>query len=119
MKRIQSDCLAQTVLFETREDLEKYIAGLQKKHVKYRIENESAKGNGSVLIKIKRQYNNYACLRRLFGVAQWAAEDRGLHGALPCQRRLSKSTANRGCSASFQGISKVDKSKTLVWNAFK
>ncbi len=74
MKRIQEACLAQTVHFQLKEDLshqlavkavkeevEQYKAKLDKSRVRYRIEEEKEMLDGSVVIKIKKQYQSYPC----------------------------------------------------------
>ena len=74
MKRIQSACLEQTIHFALKEDLahdeavelvkkelEGYKTALDRKRVQYRIEEERALPDGSLLLKIKKQYNSYDC----------------------------------------------------------
>ena len=72
MKRISAACLLQTVVFQPKEDLgkeaaatlvkeevAKYKSTLERGRVKYKITEESALPDGSILIKIMRQYNSY------------------------------------------------------------
>lgn len=72
MKRIQSACLNQTIHFQLKEEMEhelavsevraeyeKYCRTLDKKRVKYQIVKESPQPDGSLVIRIKKQYNNY------------------------------------------------------------
>ena len=59
MKRIKNACLLQTVKFELREELESYKSALTKKKTKYVIEDEQTQADGSIMIRLKRQYNNY------------------------------------------------------------
>ena len=75
MKRVQSACLEQTVHFQLKEDVighaaalravaeevEQYKAQMDRKHVKHKILEETTQPDGSILVKIKRQYNNYDC----------------------------------------------------------
>lgn len=61
MKRIIDACLEQTIKFEPKEDYEKYKKDLERKNTKYRILEERADGEDSVIIKIKKQYNSYDC----------------------------------------------------------
>ena len=74
MKRIQSACLEQTILFSasddltpelpaktTRQELESYKLSLTRKQVAYKIESETPQPDGSLLVKLKRQYNFYSC----------------------------------------------------------
>ena len=70
MKRIQSACICQTLHFMLKEDgghdyavsmvkeeVEKYKHSLEKNRTKYRIVEETAQPDGSVVMKIIKQYN--------------------------------------------------------------
>lgn len=72
MKRVQSACLMQTILFGLKEDLPKSMAAkqvqnevqaykmqLKRKNIPYQIVQEVLREDGSVLMKIKKQYNAY------------------------------------------------------------
>ena len=72
MKRIQSACLNQTIHFQMKEEMEhelavsevraeyeQYRKTLDKKRVKYQIVEELPQPDGSLVIRIKKQYNNY------------------------------------------------------------
>lgn len=61
MKRILTACLEQTIKFELYEEYTKYIADLEKKNTKYKVVDEVKQSDGSVIIKIKKQYNGYDC----------------------------------------------------------
>lgn len=74
MKRIQSACLEQTILFSASDDLspelaaktvrqevESYKLSLERKQVAHKIESETPQPDGSLLVKLKRQYNFYSC----------------------------------------------------------
>ncbi|MDF1493432.1 hypothetical protein [Caproiciproducens sp. CPB-2] len=74
MKRIQSACLEQTIHFQLNENLgheeavndiktevEKYKAQLKHKRIQYKIEEEKTQPDGSVTVKIKKQYNGKNC----------------------------------------------------------
>lgn len=74
MKRIKYACLEQTIHFTLKDDIphdeavamvrrevESYKNHLQHSRVKYRIVGESTESDGSILLKIKKQYNAYAC----------------------------------------------------------
>lgn len=74
MKRIKSACLEQTVHFQLKEDvphdaaiaavkgeLEQYKAQLDRNHTKYQITEEVPQADGSIIIKIKKQYNRHSC----------------------------------------------------------
>ncbi|WP_024861051.1 hypothetical protein [Ruminococcus flavefaciens] len=70
MKRIKEACICQTLHFllkeETtrdyavrlvREEIEKYKASLERTKTKYKIVEENEQADGSVIIKIIKQYN--------------------------------------------------------------
>ena len=70
MKRVKAACICQTLHFMLKEDLdyddamqavgdevEKYKASLRKKRVKHRIVSEETQPDGSVVMKIIKQYN--------------------------------------------------------------
>ena len=74
MKRIQSACLEQTILFSASDDLspelaakmvrqevESYKLSLTRKQVAYKIEAETPQPDGSVIVMLRRQYNFYSC----------------------------------------------------------
>lgn len=71
MKRIKAACIIQTLCFsshdgETTEyakkeiarEYEKYKAQLEKSGTKYKIMSEKTNEDGSIIIEIKKQYNN-------------------------------------------------------------
>jgi len=73
MKRIQAACLQQTLHFYAKEDMgpaaaaksiqdevAHYKAQLERTHTKYQIIEELLQPDGSVVLKIKKQYNNYS-----------------------------------------------------------
>lgn len=70
MKRVKAACICQTLHFMLKEDLghdlavkmvkeevEHYKAGLDRSHTKYRIVEELPQDDGSVLVKVIKQYN--------------------------------------------------------------
>ncbi|MCI5649259.1 MAG: protein pyrBI [Fusicatenibacter sp.] len=65
MRRITSACLQQTMRFDTSGDIspekeyELYRAKLDKKGTAYVIDHEEKQPDGSVVIKIRKQYNTY------------------------------------------------------------
>ena len=59
MKRIQSACVEETLCFENSYYCESYLRTLNRKHVKYRIQERTQKEDGSVVLYIKRDYNGY------------------------------------------------------------
>lgn len=70
MKRVKEACICQTLHFTLKEDIdheyavklvmdeiEKYKASLEKSRTQYKIVSEDAQPDGSVIIKIIKQYN--------------------------------------------------------------
>ena len=70
MKRVKAACICQTLHFMLKDDLghdyavklvkeevEKYKASLDKNRTQYRIVSEDTQSDGSVMIKIIKQYN--------------------------------------------------------------
>lgn len=60
MKRIQSACLEQTILFEQPDELRHYKAELDRKRIPYKVLSESVQPDGSVLLRLKKRYNQYS-----------------------------------------------------------
>lgn len=74
MKRIKAACLSQTLHFLLKEDLPHdeavrfvreevahYKAQLDQKRTRYKIVEETEQPDGSIIVKIKKQYNNNDC----------------------------------------------------------
>jgi len=74
MKRIKAACLEQTVCFMLKEDLphaeavryvqaeyEHYLAQMDRNRTQYRILEKTEQPDGSLLVKLKKQYNSYDC----------------------------------------------------------
>lgn len=72
MKRVKFACLSQTIHFQLKEDIprgaavigakeefEAYKQKLERSHTAYKIENEQIQDDGSIIVKIKKQVNNY------------------------------------------------------------
>lgn len=70
MKRIQSACICQTLHFQLKdgisstyniravqEEVKHYKDSLDRNRTKYKIEEENTLPDGSVLLKIRKQYN--------------------------------------------------------------
>ncbi len=70
MKRIKSACICQTIHFMLKDgisnaetkaqvemEVERYKNGLDKSNTKYKILSETIQEDGSVIIEIKKQYN--------------------------------------------------------------
>ena len=75
MKRVKYACLDQTIHFQLKEDLighegaakavkdelAQFKAQLERKHSKYKIIEETVQPDDSIILKIKKQYNDYDC----------------------------------------------------------
>ena len=74
LKRIIAACIEQTLHFqlkdgveeknaldELRAEIENYKRQLERKRTKYKIISEEIQPDGSVIVKIKKQYNYYDC----------------------------------------------------------
>lgn len=65
MKRITSACLEQTIRFDTyndakpREDYERFLELLERKKTKYQVVEEKEESDGTLFVKLKKQYNAY------------------------------------------------------------
>lgn len=70
MKRVKAACIAQTLHFMLKEDVEhdyalklvneevrRYKESLDKSKTQYRILSEETQADGSIVIEIKKQYN--------------------------------------------------------------
>lgn len=70
MKRVQAACICQTLHFllkediphstamvQVRQEVEQYKKGLERNHTRYKIVEEQEQPDGSILIKIIKQYN--------------------------------------------------------------
>lgn len=74
MKRIKAACMLQTIHFQLSEklehdaaveaaqqDWERYKNQMDRQHTKYRVVQEERQPDGSILVRIKKQYNQYNC----------------------------------------------------------
>lgn len=72
MKRVKAACLMQTVQFmvkdgypsyyakrEIKEEYEKYLKQLERNRTKYKVVEETENEDGTIVIKILKQYNSY------------------------------------------------------------
>ncbi len=81
MKRIRSACIAQTLVFSqkpdagytkdraarlNREELAHYKAALDRDHTRYVILSETEEDDGSIVIRVKKQYNQTADVSEYF-----------------------------------------------------
>ena len=59
MKRIQSACLEQTNLLETREEYNQYLSRLKHRKTVYQVVSETEREDGGILVRIRKQYLQY------------------------------------------------------------
>lgn len=65
MKRIISACLEQTIRFDTyndaipEEDVKRYLELLDRKNTKYQVVGQEKQEDGTIILKLKKQYNSY------------------------------------------------------------
>lgn len=72
MKRVQSACILQTLVFSQKDDsyfskekaialnkkeVEKYKASLDKNKTRFQITEESEQADGSIIVRVRKQYN--------------------------------------------------------------
>ena len=71
MKRVKAACICQTLHFMLKEDvgldyavkqaaqeLEQYKKGLERNHTQYRIVEQTEQPDGSIIVKVIKQYNS-------------------------------------------------------------
>ncbi|MGM9522567.1 MAG: hypothetical protein ACI3VB_08840 [Oscillospiraceae bacterium] len=71
LKRIKAACICQTLHFQLKEDLDhasavnlvkeevaNYKSSLIRKHTLHKIVEETVQPDGSIIVKVKKQYNN-------------------------------------------------------------
>ena len=70
MKRIKFACLEQTIHFyvqdatairTAKDEFEMYKKGLERNKTTYKILSEEPQSDGSLIVKLKKQYNSYDC----------------------------------------------------------
>ncbi len=81
MKRVKSAVILQTLVFSQKPDLgydkatayelnsreyENYKQGLDKTKTRYRIDSEATQDDGSVIVHIRKQYNDKADVEEYF-----------------------------------------------------
>lgn len=60
MKRILSACMEQTQKFESEAELKAYLKKLERKRTAYKVISQQSQPDGSVLVKLKKAYNDYS-----------------------------------------------------------
>ena len=81
MKRVKAACVLQTLVFLQREDagfskeyasklnreeVEKYKASLDRAKIRYQIVEEADQPDGSVIVRVRKQYNGTADVSEYF-----------------------------------------------------
>lgn len=81
MKRIKAACIQQTLVFAQKEDcdltreqqrklnhdeISSYKAAMNRRHTKYQIVEETEQSDGSVLVRVRKQYNDKADVSEYF-----------------------------------------------------
>lgn len=81
MKRIKSACITQTLLYAQKEDrsltreqqlrvnreeVAHYKIPMERSHTRYQIVEETEQADGSVLVRIRKQYNGKADVSEYF-----------------------------------------------------
>ena len=81
MKRIRSACIFQTLVFSqkpemgyekdhsnrlNREEYESYKRKLDRANTRYRIVSESTEDDGSIVVRVRKQYNDSADVSEYF-----------------------------------------------------
>ena len=74
MRRVKYACLEQTLHFSLRDALtpeetnrlvrveyDQYKADLERKRIPYKIVSETVQLDGSIIVKVKKQYNAHDC----------------------------------------------------------
>lgn len=81
MKRVKAACILQTLVFSQKEDcgmsreqqlkvnhdeLARYKATMDRVHTRYQIVDETEQNDGSVLVHVRKQYNDKADVSEYF-----------------------------------------------------
>lgn len=81
MKRVKAACILQTLVFLqkpemgyskehaleiNREEIEHYKAALERAHIRYQILNEAEQEDGSIVVHVRKQYNNKTNIEEYF-----------------------------------------------------
>ena len=81
MKRVKAACILQTLVFQQKEDcglshdgilnqnraeLARYKQGMDRTHTRYQFISEEELENGSILVHVRKQYNDKADVSEYF-----------------------------------------------------
>ena len=81
MKRVKSACILQTLVFSQKpemgyskeralkinhEEIEHYKSTLERSHTRYQITDASEREDGSIIVRVRKQYNDKADVSEYF-----------------------------------------------------
>lgn len=81
MKRVKAACIFQTLVFSQKEDcgmtreqqlaanreeVRRYRATMERQRIRYQITEETEQSDGSVLVRVRKQYNDKAEVKEYF-----------------------------------------------------
>ena len=81
MKRVKAACILQTLVFSQKEDcglsqnsileanrreIARYVSGMDHTHTRYQIVSQDEQEDGSIVLRIRKQYNDKADVREYF-----------------------------------------------------
>lgn len=81
MKRVKAACVLQTLIFAQKDDcgltreqqykvnceeVERYKAAMDRAHTRYQITEQTEQPDGSVLVRVRKQYNDRADVSEYF-----------------------------------------------------
>lgn len=81
MKRVKAACIFQTLVFSQKEDcgfsveqirslnrqeVSRYRQTLERTHTRYQIESETEEADGSITVRVRKQYNDKADVSEYF-----------------------------------------------------
>ena len=81
MKRVKAGCIFQTLVFcqkdsdflshascleANRREIQRYIAGMDRSHIRYQIVSQEEQEDGSIVVRVRKQYNDKADVSEYF-----------------------------------------------------
>lgn len=81
MKRVKAACLLQTLVFSQKDDsflskaaildanrreIERYFRGMDRTHTRYQLVSQEEQEDGSIVLRIRKQYNDKADVSEYF-----------------------------------------------------
>lgn len=81
MKRVKAGCIMQTLVFTqkdsaflrkdtildaNRREIQRYFAGMDRNHIRYQSVSQEEQEDGSIILRIRKQYNDKADVREYF-----------------------------------------------------